>query len=154
MNRLFGDTLKPYALLKAEYKAIRQQRRHFSVTKHVPYTNVWDFKPVQWYPGKHPCEKPLDLMKHIVAASSRVGDMVLDTFTGGGTTAIACLDLERQFEGGEIGRTEFEPVSSTPSLIKSIDIKCRAKVRQRQAQKSLLLACAVIAQNLCTEMRF
>lgn len=108
MDRLFGGTLKPYMELKAEYKAIKEQRRHFAVTKHVPYTNVWDFKPVQWYPGKHPCEKPLDLMRHIIEASSRPGDVVLDTFIGSGSTAIACRDLERKFVGCEMGDLEFE----------------------------------------------
>jgi hypothetical protein len=40
--------------LKAEYKAVKQQTLHFAVTKHAPYTHVWDFKLVQWYPDKHP----------------------------------------------------------------------------------------------------
>lgn len=44
------------------------------------------FKPVQWYQGKHPCEKPLDLIRHIIEASSRPGDVVLDTFVGSGST--------------------------------------------------------------------
>jgi adenine-specific DNA-methyltransferase len=78
-----------------------------AVTKHVPYTNVWDFKPVQWYPGKHPCEKPLDLMRHIIEASSRPGDMVLDTFVGSGSTPIACRELGRRFVGCEMGIREF-----------------------------------------------
>lgn len=107
MNALFGGTLKPYDQLKQEYKAIKQQRRHFSVTKHVHYTNVWDFKPVQWYPGKHPCEKPLELMRHIIEASSRPGDIVLDTFAGSGSTAIACRELKRGFIGSEMGVAEF-----------------------------------------------
>jgi len=38
---------------------------------------------VQWYQGKH----PLDLMRHIIEASSRPGDVVLDTFVGSGSTA-------------------------------------------------------------------
>ncbi|MGZ5025720.1 MAG: DNA-methyltransferase [Methylobacter sp.] len=108
MDKLFGNTLKPYDQLKMEYKAIKQQRRHFAVTKHVPYTNVWDFKPVQWYPGKHPCEKPLDLMRHIIEASSKPGDMVLDTFVGSGSTAMACRDLNRRFIGCEMGTDEFD----------------------------------------------
>jgi adenine-specific DNA-methyltransferase len=108
MDRLFGGPLKPYMKLKAEYKAIKEQRRHFSVTKHVPYTNVWDFKPVQWYPGKHPCEKPMDLMRHIIEASSSPGDVVLDTFTGSGSTAIACLEVDRTFIGCEMGEMEFD----------------------------------------------
>ncbi|WFP48501.1 site-specific DNA-methyltransferase [Methylomonas sp. EFPC3] len=107
MNQLFGGTLKPYAELFAEYKAVKLQQRHFAVTKDVPFTNVWDFKPVQWYPGKHPCEKPLDLMRHIVSASSRPNDVVLDTFAGSGSTAIACLDLGRKFLGCELGEDEY-----------------------------------------------
>jgi adenine-specific DNA-methyltransferase len=100
--------VKPYSQLKAEYKTIKEQRRHFAVTKHVPYTNVWDFKPVQWYPGKRPCEKPLDLMRHIIETSSRPGDVVLDTFTGSGSTAIACRELGRAFHGCEMGEIELE----------------------------------------------
>ncbi|MBU0618067.1 MAG: site-specific DNA-methyltransferase, partial [Planctomycetes bacterium] len=34
-------------------------------------------------PGKHPCEKPLSLLEHIVAASSKPGAVVLDAFVGG-----------------------------------------------------------------------
>jgi DNA modification methylase len=68
----------------------------------------WDFKPVQWYPGKHPCEKPLDLMRHIVEASSRPGETVLDTFAGSGSTAIACGELGRVFVGCEMGEGEFD----------------------------------------------
>ena len=63
--------------------------------------------PVQWYPGKHPCEKPLDLMRHIIEASSRPGDVVLDTFVGSGSTAIACRELGRVFVGCEMGDVEF-----------------------------------------------
>jgi adenine-specific DNA-methyltransferase len=107
MDALFGGALKPYDQLKAEYKAIKQQPRHFAVTKHVPYTNVWDFKPVPWYPGKHPCEKPLELMRHIVEASSRPGETVLDTFAGSGSTAITCWELGRKFRGCEMGHLEF-----------------------------------------------
>lgn len=108
MARLFQVTFKPYAELKAEYKAIRSILRPFNVTKHVPYTNVWDFDTVVWYPGKHPCEKPLALMRHIVEASSLPGDVVLDTFVGSGSTAIACRDSGRRFIGCEMGEGEFD----------------------------------------------
>lgn len=102
MNRLFGKTMKPYDQLRAEYKAIRPSRRSFAVTKAVPYTDVWDFKPVAC-----PCEKPLGLMRHIIAASSCPGDVVLDTFAGSGSTAIAARDLGRRFIGCEMGKQEF-----------------------------------------------
>ncbi|HBK86245.1 MAG TPA: site-specific DNA-methyltransferase, partial [Firmicutes bacterium] len=36
--------------------------------------------------GKHPTQKPLTLLRRIVSASSRPGDIVLDPFCGSGTT--------------------------------------------------------------------
>ncbi|CAD6873117.1 site-specific DNA-methyltransferase [Methylomonas fluvii] len=107
MNAMFGNRLKAYDELFSEYKAVKLQQRHFAVTKDVPFTNVWDFKPVQWYPGKHPCEKPLELMRHIVSASSRPGDVVLDTFVGSGSTVLACVELGRRFVGCEMGQAEY-----------------------------------------------
>ncbi|UZQ07861.1 DNA methyltransferase [Escherichia coli] len=48
-------------------------RRYFGVTAQVPYTDVWTHKPVQYYPGKHPCEKPAEMLQQIISASSRPG---------------------------------------------------------------------------------
>jgi DNA modification methylase len=94
-------------ILFAESQKKSLVRRPFRVTKHVPYTNVWAFKPIAWYPNKHPCEKPLDLMRHIINASSNEGDVVLDTFAGSGSTALACHELNRKFIGCELGSGEF-----------------------------------------------
>ena len=61
----------------------------------------WDFATVQFYKGKHPCEKPLALMEHIITASSRPGDVVLDPFCGSGVTGIAARKHNRKFIGIE-----------------------------------------------------
>ena len=61
-----------------------------------------------FYEGKHPCEKPLDLMEHIITASSMPGDLVLDTFVGSGSTALACINTGRKFVGCEMGEGEFD----------------------------------------------
>ena len=94
-------------ILFAESKKKSLIRRPFRVTKDVPYTNVWAFKPRAWYRNKHPCEKPLELMRHIINASSNAGDTVLDTFVGSGSTALACHELNRIFIGCELGNDEF-----------------------------------------------
>ena len=41
--------------------------------------------------GRHPTQKPLALLERIVRAASAPGDMVLDPFSGSGTTALAAL---------------------------------------------------------------
>jgi site-specific DNA-methyltransferase (adenine-specific) len=45
----------------------------------------------------YPTQKPLGIVRRIVAASSNPGDTVLDFFAGSGTTGAACLELGRQF---------------------------------------------------------
>jgi len=45
----------------------------------------------------YPTQKPLGVLKRIVAASSNPGDLVLDFFAGSGTTGQACLELDRRF---------------------------------------------------------
>jgi site-specific DNA-methyltransferase (adenine-specific) len=53
--------------------------------------------------GKHPTQKPLDLMKRIVLASTNENDIILDPFCGSGTTGVACRQLNnRYFIGIEI----------------------------------------------------
>jgi len=44
-----------------------------------------------------PTQKPLGVLKRIIQASSRPGDLVLDFFAGSGTIGAACLELNRQF---------------------------------------------------------
>lgn len=65
--------------------------RPFNVSKEVEFTDVWDFYSVRPYKGKHPAEKPLDMLKHCISSSSYEEDIVLDCFAGSGSTAIASL---------------------------------------------------------------
>lgn len=47
--------------------------------------------------GDHPTPKPVELMQHFVDLHSKEGNLVLDCFSGSGTTAIACHRLNRRF---------------------------------------------------------
>jgi len=122
-----GEYLRrDYEYLRRDYEDLRRDyedlRRPFSVTADVPYTDVWTFKTVTAYPGKHPCEKPLPLMEHIVKASSRPGAVVLDCFCGSGSTGVAARRLGRDFIGIEIdakwaARARERIGTSQPALV-------------------------------------
>lgn len=45
----------------------------------------------------HPTQKPIDLFGVLVQKGSQENDLVLDCFSGSGTTAIACHRLKRRF---------------------------------------------------------
>lgn len=49
--------------------------------------------------GKHPTQKPLELLDRIVRASTDEGDVILDPFCGSATTGVAALIHHREFIG-------------------------------------------------------
>jgi len=50
----------------------------------------------------HPTQKPVELFEYIIKTYSDEGDLVLDNCIGSGTTAVACLNLNRKFIGIEL----------------------------------------------------
>ncbi|EGX8866026.1 GntR family transcriptional regulator [Escherichia coli] len=57
--------------------------------------------------GKHPCEKPADMLRQIINASSRPGDLVADFFMGSGSTIKAAMALGRRALGVELESERF-----------------------------------------------
>ena len=49
--------------------------------------------------GKHPTQKPENLLKRIILASTNKADTVLDPFTGSSTTGVIAHLLGRKFIG-------------------------------------------------------
>jgi site-specific DNA-methyltransferase (adenine-specific) len=70
--------------------------RPFYVTSQMEFMDVWNFESVRPYRGKHPAEKPLDMLRHAIMASSYEGDIVLDCFAGSGGTGVAALATNRR----------------------------------------------------------
>ena len=54
------------------------------------------------YVNWHPTQKPLVLMERIIKAYTNVGDIVLDCFSGSGSTMIASQNVGREFIGSEL----------------------------------------------------
>jgi site-specific DNA-methyltransferase (adenine-specific) len=51
--------------------------------------------------GKHPTQKPVELVARCLRASTHPGDLVVDPFAGSGTTGVAALQWGRVFSGCE-----------------------------------------------------
>jgi len=64
--------------------------------------SVWSIstpKPIEKKFGKHPTQKPFNLLRRIVMASTNEGDLILDPFTGSSTTGLAAYSYGRKFIG-------------------------------------------------------
>jgi adenine-specific DNA-methyltransferase len=91
--------VRDYAALRAEHEA---KRRPFALRRAGPVSDVWNFDTVAPYAGKHPCEKPQALLRHMIDVSSRPGDLILDPFAGSGSTLVAARDAGRRAVGVEM----------------------------------------------------
>lgn len=77
--------------------------------------------------GKHPTQKPIELLKRIILASTKKGDLVLDPFCGSSTTGVAALLLNRKYVGIDsekeylqLSKKRLEEVLKKPFLFKAI----------------------------------
>lgn len=87
--------------IEAEVKCNLPKPRTFNAPTTF-YEDVWEFELVRPYEGKHPCEKPEKLLKHIINSSSVTGDVVFDCFSGSGSTLWNARSLDRRYIGIEI----------------------------------------------------
>lgn len=74
--------------------------------------SVWAIstpKPSEKVFGKHPTQKPLELLKRIITASTCDNSIILDPFNGGGTTGIAAKMIgNRKYIGIDINNEFLE----------------------------------------------
>ena len=58
----------------------------------------------------HPTQKSLKLFEALIKKHSKENDTILDTFLGGGTTALACKATNRNFKGCELDKGYYDKV--------------------------------------------
>lgn len=60
----------------------------------------------------HPTQKSVQLFKELIEKHSNEKDVVLDTFMGSGTTAVACKAVNRVYKGCEADRGYYEKLQT------------------------------------------
>jgi adenine-specific DNA-methyltransferase len=91
--------------------------RVFSIDGSKEFTDVWTFPSVRPYKGKHPAEKPLAMLEHAIQATTYPGDIVLDCFSGSGSTALASLSLGRRTIALEIDQKWIEAIAARLEVV-------------------------------------
>ena len=131
---------RPY--LREQYEELREQyeelRRPFSVSADVPYTDVWTYRTVNTYPGKHPCEKPKDMARDIVRASSRPGDVVADFFCGSGAFLAAAVAEGRRAIGCDMDPHWAEQAQRRCDAVKATGRVVRTTPRPKDKRQQSL----------------
>ena len=98
--------------------------RPFNVNKNMEFTDVWSFENIRPYKGKHPAEKPVEMLEQALLATTYEGDIDLECFAGSGSTAVAALKNNRKSISIEIDEAWIEHIDSVLRGLENIDRAC------------------------------
>jgi len=89
------------------------------------YVETWEKYPeniikIKTSVGLHPTQKPVALFEYLIKTYTNEGDTVFDGFIGSGTTAVACINLKRNYIGCELSKKYFDIANER---IKNLPIK-------------------------------
>ncbi len=91
-----------------DYKLMKEGdwKEDFIKKPNLQMRSVWSIYPPKTYEkvhGKHPTQKPLELLRRCILASTKDGDIIIDPFTGSSTTGISSKIIgKRKFVGFDL----------------------------------------------------
>lgn len=93
------------SLIRTPFKVIPLNELKPKFDKSFGLDNIWRYKFKSNI--NHPTPKPIELIENIINHSSNENDTILDPFSGSGTTAIACINTNRNYICIEKDKTYF-----------------------------------------------
>ena len=87
------------------YKYKNRKKGNQSVYEPTLPTNILEFKSEK---GKHPTQKPVELIKWVLKYYSNENDLCIDATMGSGSTGVACKEMNRRFIGIELDKDIYE----------------------------------------------
>ena len=97
----------------------------------------YPFPTVQGADRCHPTQKPLSLMRQLVADFTDPGELILDSHAGSGTTGAACLELGRRFVGWELDPKHYATASKRLTEVSKQQPLFKAATTQEQERLPL-----------------
>lgn len=102
-----------------EKRKVRRSGLHSKTTNYGKFVEISESEYHGRYPlsvqlfGRdnvklHPTQKPVPLFEYLIKTYTNEGETVLDNCIGSGTTAIACLNTNRNFIGFELDKEYFD----------------------------------------------
>ena len=112
-------TYNPQGLIEVNKKQVRKRDKGTTIyndmgLKEGEYTQRFTNYPKQVIETTkkektyHPTQKPVALFEYLIKTYTNEGETVLDNCMGSGTTAIACLNTNRNFIGFELDKGYFD----------------------------------------------
>ena len=118
-----------------------RRKVYLDQSRGVPVQDIWldylDVNNQNTLITGYPTEKNIDMLKRIIEASSRPGDLVLDCFAGSGTTLVAAEELGRQWIGADIGD---EAIATIVNRFKNGSHPMGDYVKKKRSKQQMVMA--------------
>jgi len=108
-NHTAGDLQSAFGRKYEIVFLVNKGRSKFNGTR---LTDVWEFKRVAGKGQLHQNQKPIEMIEQCIKKHSNKNDIVFDGFMGSGTTAIACMNTNRNYIGFELDKEYYEIASN------------------------------------------
>lgn len=89
------------------YRPSTSENKWFQEFTNYP-KNYLEFSYVRGKQAVHPTQKPIELCEYLIKTYTNEGETVLDNCIGSGTTAIACINTNRNYIGFELDKQYFD----------------------------------------------
>ena len=86
--------------------------------------------------SEHPCQMPLAVLERIVKVSSNPGDLVMDPFSGSGTTLVAAKKWGRDYLGTELSENYADLCRDRLERVVPAEEAIVARANARRARKT------------------
>jgi site-specific DNA-methyltransferase (adenine-specific) len=83
----------------------------------------------------HPTQKPEELLRKFVLASSKPGDLVIDPFLGSGTTAVVAEQLQRRWKGCDLSAEYCQWAANRIELVEDWPIEKWVRYDEQNAER-------------------
>jgi DNA modification methylase len=108
VRKEYEDLRKEYEDLRKEYEDLRKEYEdlRYTFNNQKTHHSVWNYEVAK--KQGHITPKPVELIENILLHSSNENHLILDPFIGSGTTAVACINTNRNFIGIEKEEKYYE----------------------------------------------
>jgi site-specific DNA-methyltransferase (adenine-specific) len=96
----------------------------------------------------HPTQKPEELLRKVILASSNPNDVVIDPFLGSGTTAVVAEQLQRSWKGGDISAEYCQMSAERIELVEDWPIEKWIQYDLDNAERRKSIRKELISQQL------
>jgi DNA modification methylase len=105
LQEITGRFSEPYEIIRKEFD---EERKNFcTYNPQGENCNVLFYNVPTPKERKHPTQKPVDLLEHLILSYSNEGETVIDNCMGSGSCGVACVNTGRKFIGIELDKDYF-----------------------------------------------